>query len=280
MTVTVEGQIYEGMGNNKKSAKVAAATAALDSLALTGVLATRQQEIEGASALYSDVTMLASFLCYRLSRPLSFGLIVDSHHVAPVAANRELRRQKNREFMQSRNEMGFGPPGAGLGFQGRGGPGAGRGGFGRGGFVPRGGGAGFPRGGGAGGFNRGGGGGGFNRGGGGGSFNRGGGGGTFFNRGGGRGSGGFDRGGGRGGGRGRDAAGGGAPFSSGGGGNNTPTTNASSTPAAKPVNPNALPKTPCQKLNEMFKGVPYKVRHICRCNQQTYNYSFLFCGSY
>ena len=49
MTVTVEGQIYEGMGNNKKAAKVAAATAALDSLAMTGVLNKRQQELQGQS---------------------------------------------------------------------------------------------------------------------------------------------------------------------------------------------------------------------------------------
>ena len=34
-------------------------------------------------------------------------------------------------------------------------------------------------------------------------------------------------------------------------------------PAAKPVNPNALPKTPCQKLNELYKAVPYKVKRNC-----------------
>ena len=47
MTVNVEGQLYEGMGNNKKAAKVAAATAALDSLAVTGLLGKRVAELEG-----------------------------------------------------------------------------------------------------------------------------------------------------------------------------------------------------------------------------------------
>ena len=72
--VRVEGQNYEGMGNTKKSAKVAAATAALDSLAITGILDRRVQELARQCNFPSPFITAFLFLFLKLfifSKPSS-----------------------------------------------------------------------------------------------------------------------------------------------------------------------------------------------------------------